>query len=400
MGKKKKARKRAQSKPALSQEEHSLVSSLIESIGQHSPEELTAKIPTPQIAAALVDRLPAGDDHVIQLAQAVVKAFPDKVVQKSVRKFLFKLKTKGIDVPQLGAKDKGGLVLTPPKREEPKAYIGNYDPFWIKPVIVALPRVPKGFDVGISGIDEKRGLIDFDWSFFSKKTWKELEQDLKEEQRYQMVETTLDHALWLLESAYQASRDKKSQACEQYARFKRYADVEISPPKKHPVYDLIEDQSIPEQGLIRSQLEKLFQDTFFMAPFYIKPEEIKPLADKLRGLDHSPIIMPSSEVGAREEKIKLEWLSERYPPEERQRLKHTLEETAFVLFKIGREEEARIALVCAREVVNDLSLFQGNLFLEYLLEISIDLYEEFEEATREEKLIDTVEQESPLIIKP
>ena len=400
MGKKKKAKKRSQSSLALTPDEISLVTSLIEDMDQLSPEALIIKLNSTKIASAFVERLPLEKGRALHLAQAIALAFQDKLVHKTVRKFFFKLKAKGIDIPELETKDKARAVLSPPKMEEPRAYIGNYDPFWVKPLILALPRVPRGFDVVISAIEEGQGLIDFNWTFFSKKALKDLEQNLKDEDYFQMVATSVEHVFWLLENAYKENRDKGSPACKQYVKFKEYTGAKVTPLKRHPIYELIDETAIRKEGLVRARLENLFQDTLFMAPFFIKPEEIRPLVRQLQELDDSLIIMPNSEAEAREEKIILDWLSEKYPPQERQRLKHRLEETAYVLFKIGKEEEAKIALMCAADVLNNISLFEKNLFLEYLLELSLDIYEGSEEFTQEEKGVDGAEQDSPIIIKP
>ena len=60
--------------------------------------------------------------------------------------------------------------------------------------------------------------------------------------------------------------------------------------------------------------------------------------------------------------------------EERERLQHRLEEMGYVLFKLGQEDAADMALAAARSVVQDVSILTINPVIEALLDRSLSLY--------------------------
>ncbi len=403
MGKKKKPKK-AKSITSLTSEQKEALTSLLKRAKDTDPVSLVAEINSPALARALIEKLPSDEESPLELVFAISEAFPQKEVQKAIRKFLFKLKAKGIKAPDLPPTTKSTPVLVPPTQEEPRAYVGSYDPSWVRLVILAIPRRPRGFDVAICAINDAVGIDEFNWSLFSKKSLRELEKDLETASPFKMVETSMEHALWCIERAYGISNNKSSQACMEYDRFKAYVGIEISPPERPFVYDLIDEARVKEGRISLWQLETLFEDKMFMAPFLLKPDEISSLVQELDKVSESPIIISKAQAMEMEKKIRKEWLRKKFPEQERRILKYRLEETAYILAKLGKDEEALAALLSAKEMEKELTEFHENPFLEFLLDLSLDLYEElreFEEDLEPSEDESRIEApESPLIIKP
>ena len=138
MGKRKKPKqKKPKHSSLLSTEEESLLPPLLENFRDIDLTKIREQIPSPELARALVERLPADDPGTVNLIVAIRDAFDQKSVRKAMKKAFFRLRQKGISVPDLEADKRPSIFDIKTEKTEPSAYLGPIDGLGSRGVFIA-----------------------------------------------------------------------------------------------------------------------------------------------------------------------------------------------------------------------------------------------------------------------
>jgi hypothetical protein len=356
----------------LSADEKALLDALLgETAEKIEPTRLQELIPAPRLALAIIENLSIASARTPELLRAFSKAFPEKEVQKAVRKILFKLKQKGISVPESGTESETGFILGRPEKEEPKAYVGPVDGAGSRAVLIAIPQIPQGHDLGLGVINDEDGILEFSFGRYSRKNAKEV-QKIFFEKVPSMVETDLPHAAALLERGY-SLRAGKGESSGDYLRLRPWLLDHARPIEKPKVYEVLSSEAVSRNALTESQIQKLLNHEY-MATWIVDPEKLKPVIEEINNAEQSRILVSEIQKIERINQIKQASIGKLYPDTERAMLKQRLEEMAYVFFKSEEEPYARLALACAKSLEDKDSFLKVNSFLSALLEKSLDLY--------------------------
>jgi hypothetical protein len=360
----------------LTSEEMTLAGALLQEFRDVPPETFIEKVPSPQLAAALIENLPADDPSVLPLIQALQKAFSDKRVRKAAKTFAFKLKQKGLAVPEFESERQAQVPPAQNETENQLAFLGSIDPTGSRAVFVALPQKPKGFDVGIGVVSDELGLIQFHSGPYSKKRMKELESRFFEEVgKETMTSASLSHVATILENAYAVSKQESTNIPSGYLSLRPLLLEKASPDDVPAVYQYVSNEEIADTTLTESVIEKLF-DHDLMASWIIDPEKLMPLLEEMEKVGESPILVSDSQKQQRVTDLRKQWTTEHYAEANRKILKHRLEEMAYIFFKRGETDYARMALAAAQELKEIHDLLYTNPVLEFLVDRSLALLTE------------------------
>lgn len=118
--------------------------------------------------------------------------------------------------------------------------------------------------------------------------------------------------------------------------------------------------------------------------------------EEIQKTEESPIFISEAQKTDRLDEIKEKAVTELYPESKRALLKYRLEETAYVFFKLGEEDYARLSLLAALSLDKTDSILGVNPFLKTLVERTLDLY--FKSIKEMERPEGTEEDPSPKII--
>jgi hypothetical protein len=370
--KKKKSRKtNPQPLPVLSADEKALLEALLAGTEKIDPPRLHELIPTPRLAIALIENLPIDSVGTAELLGSFIKAFPQKEVQKAARKILFKLKQKGISIPDSDTESKAGFILSRQDKEEPKAYVGPIDGDGSRPILIAIPQIPQGHDLGMGVVNDELGILEFSFRRYSRKNAKEM-QKVFFEKVPSMVETSLSHAAALLERAYDL-RTGKGESSGDYVRLRPWLLDHARFLETLNVYDLFPSDAVSKDTLTESQIQKLLNQEY-MATWIVDPEKLRSVIEEINEAEQSRILVSEIQKIERINQIKQASVAKLYPDTQRTILKERLEEMAYVFFKSGEEPYARLALACAMSLEDKDSLLRVNPFLSALLEKSLNLH--------------------------
>lgn len=397
MAKKKKPKKKKPDPSSLlSQEQQTQLSSLLKNFKNLNSANVNEQIPGPELAQAFIERLPIQDSEAVPALLAVREAFPQKKVQKAIKKTIFKFKQKGISHPDLEP-EKGPTV--PVKRldvADPSAYIGPVDGTGSRGILLILPQIPKGVEVGMGAVSDELGFIQFFVGRYSKKQLKEIREIFFSSFDH-AVETPISHAVTILERAYSKNKEGLNESSRGYLQLRPWILENVSLLKQSAVYDLIPPDSISKGSLTRSQIETLL-DHELMKTWIIDPDRLKPLTEDIQKVKESRILVSDAQKTDQINEARGKAISEIYSEDKRLLMKWRLEEMAYFFFKLEEEEMARLSLVAALSLDEKDSPLLINPFLDAIMERSLAFHMQAAQDKQESKGL--LEDSSSSIIIP
>jgi len=374
VGKKKRPKKRkSQDLPRLSSEEEIALNSLLENLKDINLNNIDQQISTPQLARALLEGLSVDDPGSADIILAIRDAFDEKIVQKTIKKTIFRFKQKGITFPDLEPPKETPFLIKKSDKDEPTAYLGPIDGFGNRGIFIILPQIPKGIDIGMGIINDEEGIIQFILGRYSKKRMREA-KDFFFEQVGTMVESTLPHAATILERAYNRNKPGLEESSRDYLQLRPWILENISLLDQSIIYDFIPLESVSNEILTDSQIDKLLGHEL-MESWIIKPEEIKPLFEKIVEVKESRILVSEAQKLERIKEMKDKAVAQVFPDSKRAIIKDRLEEMGYIFFKLDEKEYTRLSLISASSLDEKDSILSVNPFLEAMVKRSIDYYQ-------------------------
>ncbi len=374
MKKKKKQQKRkAKESPILSPEEQTQLDILLKDLQGIDFTRLKEQIPSPGLALALVENLPLADPRAVDLLICLKTAFDHKDIRKAVQKALFKLRQKGVSVPKDESAKDTSILKVKPDPGRPEASLGPVDGAGSRPVFLAIPRIPTGFQVGMGIVNDETGIVDFLFGDYSKKRMKEV-RDLFSQNFSTLVDTPFAHAATILEKAYDINGPGSGEALRHYRRLRPYIQDNVTLLDHAPVYDHIPPENLSEEILTASQLDKLFEQDL-LASWFFDLEKMESVVKDIQEAEESPIMVTDDQKADRISEIKAKAVTEIYPESRCLLVKTRLEETAYLFFKLGEEARAHSCLLAATSMQGQQSAVMGaNPFLTAMLERTLKLF--------------------------
>ncbi len=374
MGKKRKPKKKRTSPVSvLSQEQETQLKAFLENLRTIDPKRLDVQIFTPEIAQALAERLPTDEPDAIKILLAVKEAFPQKSVQKAIKKTVFRFKQKGLFYPELVPAESSHILMKEVNKPESSVYLGPIDGAGSRGVFLVLSHFPKGVDVGMGVANDEKGILQFLYGRYSKKRMKEVREVFFSNFNH-AVETSLSHGATILERAYKDSGQTLGQPARDYLKLRPWVLKNVSLLEKAAIYDFISPGSISEEALTVSQLDRLLEHEL-MQTWIMSPDKIRPVMEDIQKARESRILVSEAQKIEQISEVKNRAIHEIYSKEECLRVKGRLEEMGYVFFKLEEREMASLCLAAARSVVAEEPLTGVNSFLYATIEKSIAFYE-------------------------
>ncbi len=374
MGKKRKPKKkRPYPVSVLSQEQETQIKALLENLRDIDLDNLDKLISTPEIAQALVERLSFDESDAIKILLAFKEAFPQRTVQKAIKKTVYRFRQKGLSFPELGPTKGSQVFVKEVERSEPSVYLSPIDGTGSRGVFLVLSHLPKGVDMGMGVANDEKGILQFLYGRYSKKRMREVREVFFSNFNH-AVETSLSHGATILERAYQESGQTLGQQAVDYLKLRPWILRNVSLLEKAAINDFISPDSISEETLTASQIDRLLEHEL-MQNWIIGPEKMRPVMEDIQKARESRILVSEAQKREQISEVKKKAIHEIYSEEECLRIKGRLEEMGYVFFKLDEREMASLCLTAARSVaVEDLS-FRINPFVAAMMEHSLKFYE-------------------------
>jgi hypothetical protein len=305
-------------------------------------------------------------------ARLLVRMFAfagSKKLAKTIRRSLYRLKGRGIAVEEV-PREQGESVFRPPKAEAARGVGSGIDGLGERFLLLALPRAGRGWAAIQAGVSDTLGLVNFVGDEMTRKGFRAFMSEFKGKFPFPLVEMDPSYVAFLIVRAYQLSVQREVALPPDYLRFK--ADIESARKgyEKPVVYSYLRIDETTEADRHLSRAGDLLKSDVF-AGWMIETGLIQPYADGVREAEESKLILNPVQKETRLQEVYQKALSDLFSGERRSLYERRLAEMAYVLFKLGREEEARISLAAAMDLQKPMNPFQPNPFLFQLVVISI-----------------------------
>jgi hypothetical protein len=335
--------------------------------------ELLASIPSAKIARIL---------------QRMLEVSKEKKVQKIIKRSLYRLKNRGIAVEEVSRGERRSILQTL-KAEPPKGYASAIDFLGQRLLLLVIPHMGRRWTVAQGVISDTEGLIDFSGEEMTRKEFMRFFEEVREKTPLPFVEMEPSYVEFLLMQAYQLTLEKRRTPPQDFLLLKSEIENVRKEYEKPLIYSYLQADEIAGDDRILTNSEDLLKNDLFSG-WRIGEDEIRPYAEAILEAEESKIILNQAQKEARFQEIYLKALSELFSEERRLFFKRRIEEMAYILLKLGRQEEAKISLAIALDLEKPLNLIQPNPFLFQLVIRSILAF-----------LKETSEKKKPsLIVKP
>jgi hypothetical protein len=345
----------------------------------------------PETTEKLADRLATLPYGVTTgILQHMLAETKEKRVRKTIKRSLYRLRAKGVSVRE-DSQDRRRSVLRPPQAEPPEGFGTGIDPGGHRLLILVIPHAGRGLTVMHAVIGDTHGLVDFTGAEMTRKEFKSFFETLQGESFLPLIKMEASYVGLLFSRAYHLTLEKKGTPPQDYLHLKSEIERVKKEHEKPLIYGYLSREELEGDDRWLRRGGDLLNDELYMA-WIIEEDKIRPYAEALRETQESKLFLNQSQKEARFQEIYLKAVSELFSEEWKRLYQRRLEETAYILNVLGKEEEARTALSVAIELEKPLNPIQPNPFLLQLVIKSI-YHLMAEDKKREEK-------ESSLIVAP
>jgi len=330
------------------------------------------------------------DVRAFKLLHRMLEVSKEKQVQKMIKRSLYRLKMRGIftDEP---LRKKEVSILRPPRTEIQQGFGSAIDSHGRRLLVLAIPHPGMGLIVIQGLVSDTKGLVDVSEEELTRKRFKFFLEDLRKTFPIPLVEMESSYVGFLFTEAYQLALNSGQAPPKGYGGLKREIESVSKSYEKPLIYAHFQGDDIAGDDRNLQRGGDLLKADLFSG-WKIEDDEIRPYADEVWEAKESKIVLAQTQKEARFQEIYLKALSELFSGEKRFLYKRRIEETAYLLFKSGREEEARVCLATAIDLEKPVNPIQPSPFLFQLVVNSI--LGLLAEAHEKEK------KEPSLIVKP
>jgi hypothetical protein len=342
----------------------------------------------PQTGGKLAELIVAIPNRMIgTLLHRMFEATQEKRIRKIIKRSLYRLKSKGIPVEDI-LSDKGRPILRPLQAEPKEGFASGIDFLGFRFLWLIIPHPGRGLTVMHGIVNDQEGIIEFSQEEMTRKGFRSFFEEVQEKNPFPFVEMDSSYVAFLLTQGYRLNLEKKKDPPQDYLR----AKSEIEKIKKDYaspfIYSQLQaDEVAGDDRMLRKGGDLLKADLF--SSWRIEEEQIRPYVDEIWEAEESKIVLNPAQKEMRFQGIYQKALTELFSGERKVLYQRRLEEMAYVLLKLGREEEAKISLSVAMDLEKPLNPIQPNPFLFQLVVKSIFslLAESYEKKSKELSLI-------------
>lgn len=342
----------------------------------------------PQAGGELAEAVVAiPDQKIVKLLHRMLEVTQEKKNRKIIKRSLYRLKSKGVAMEEVFP-DQKESILHPLRVESPKGFGNGYDFSWNRFLIITNPRPGRGLMVFHGVVNDTKGLVNFSGDEVSRKEFKNFFDKLEEASPTPVVEMEASYVGFLFTQGYQLTLSKGGTPPPNYLPFKSEVENIKKEYEKPFIYSCLSiDEIIGDDRLLKKGGDLLKTDLFFL--WKIEENLIRPFAEEVWEAEESKIILNPTQKEARFQGIVQRALTDLFSGERKFLYQRRLEEMAYVFFKLGEGEEAKISLAVALDLEKPLNPIQPNPFLSQLVIKSIFLLlkESYEEKSKEPSLI-------------
>lgn len=312
-----------------------------------------------------------------------------KTILKSIRKSIFRLKTQGIDVQEIG--DSSPAVFRPPQAVPSEGFVSSLDPTGTRFVWLVRPQLPQGVMVFHALVSDTQGMVDFQSFEASRKKFHQYLEEFGKNVPWEIVGAAPDYCLGLMNEAAEINQRKEQTPPGDFLQGRALMGNSPPLPLKPLIYQFLNEEEWKGRSDLLDRSPSLFQLSYFQ-DWFLEEEEEKKYLGLLKEASESPLVLPPYQKEGRFIDIYRQAVSELFDPGRKSLYRRRLEEMAYFLWKTGKESDAQLCLVAALGMETEGGVLSTHPFLLELVKRTLTARLE-EEAKKKAK-------EADFLIKP
>ena len=326
------------------------------------------------------------DQMTVRLLHRMYEVTQDKKFRKVIKRSLYRLKGKGVAVEEI-LSDKEKPVLRPLQGEPREGFASGIDSLGNRLLWLVLPHRGRGLTVIHAVVNDQDGVIDFSRDEMTRKGFRSFFEEVQEKNPFPFVDTEPSYIAFLFSEFHQLNL-KKGSPSQDYLRAKsEIEEVKRDYPQPLIYSQIRADELEGNDWMLKKGADLLKTDAY--SSWRIEEQQVRPYADEVWEAEESKIVLNQAQKEARFQSIYLKALTGLFLEEKKNLYRRRIEEMAYVLLKLGKEDEAKISLSVAKDLEKPLNPIQPNPFLFQLVIKSIFglLSEAYEKKSKEISLI-------------
>jgi hypothetical protein len=317
------------------------------------------------------------------LLHAMASAGPSKAVAKSIRKSIFRLKSKGLPVEEVG--DRSPAVYHPPPPAASEGFLSSIDGGGNRMVWLIRPHLPQGMVAVHALISDLEGIIDFDGFETSRKRFHEYLAQFLKDVPWGIVEADLDYCHGLIVEASEIGQKQGKSPSAEFLKWQPAMGSSRKLPLKPLIYQTLKEEEAKSRLDLLERSASLFQIHFYQSWFLEEKESQKYLAF-VQEAGSSRLVLTPYQKESRLMDIYRQAIDELFDESRRLLYRRRLEEMAYLLWKKGQENEARMSLAAAVGMEAGSGILAPHPFLLELVKRSLTALLEEEEKKKKREL--------------
>jgi hypothetical protein len=300
-----------------------------------------------KIAIKMIDLLGSfANKKSAHLLHQLLKVTKDKELSKNIKKTLYRFKNKGIELPAPEQIETTGREKKKVPLPSPAAYVTTIDPLGERLLLAVKPKNDQELTIVQFLISDQKGMGDLIMSTTTSKEFKNYTTKLKGEKELILVEIDLAYCHFLVKESSRKNHASGTKIPNNYFLWKKYFNEYDSNLDNAMIYSVFNAEEIRAQELLLQQSEELIEKHSFI--FWLL--EWKLLIDcykEIHELENSPLVLTEQQKESRTTDIVKKTTSLFFDDNNRLVFQRRLEDTAYILWKTGKEEEAKSAFAAA-----------------------------------------------------
>lgn len=337
-----------------------------------TPEELKVflgRAPAADLAiASRLGALPGAES--VALLQSLERDSGDKEVRKEAKRALYRLRQRGIPVPEL--RPQGAPVLLAPAIE---GYLSAVDGRGDQLLWLLKPR-PDGLVHLFALINDPDGLREVDLNVTTRKAVKHATDELAAKHQIRFVKADWRYCDFLIHRAFEWARARGTPMTGDYPALRSQITRE-APPRELPplVYSEIDPEEVRADRSLRARSVQLLEEQELRTWFF-GPELVKPYLDEIAAARESPILLHPRQQADRVAAVVERAVTELFGGERRESYIRRLQVMAYYFSATGRAASARQALAVAFALEESPAGGRDIPFCEELVVVSLGAWQQ------------------------
>ncbi len=300
-----------------------------------------------RVAPKVIDFLGSrADENAIYLLNRLLEEIDDKELSKSIKKTLYRLKNKGIEVSPPKA-----TKIPPTKKKEiplppPSAYATTMDPLGERLILAIKPKSDQELNIFQFLVSDQKGINDLIASITTPKDFDNYLEKISGAKDITMVEIDLDYCHFLIKEASQKNHASGTKIPEHFFLWKKFFTSDKTLLNRAAIHTLLNAEEIKAKELLLKRSEDLV-DKYHFAYWLLEWKLLIECYKELYEIENSLIVLTDHQKKSRTAEITQKTARLFFDDKNRILFKRRLEEIAYILFKTDRKEDAQSALAAA-----------------------------------------------------